>query len=60
MSTLTIDVNSLTESLAEAVHATETGQAQGLCKPCWPAAWADGKIEFPYDAVHVDFLLKAA
>lgn len=21
---------------------------------------ADGKIEFPYDAVHVDFLLKAA
>lgn len=114
MSTLTIDVCSLTESLAEAVRAMETGQAQGprysfsspqslmrtlggkrfdlvqALSGAGPVTireaarrtgrdvkavhgdvqallacgvldkTADGKIEFPYDAVHVDFLLKAA
>ena len=114
MSTLTIDVCSLTESLADAARAMETGQAQGprysFSSPqslmrtlggkrfdlvqslsgAGPVSireaarrtgrdvkavhgdvqallacgmldkTADGKIEFPYDAVHVDFMLKAA
>ena len=114
MSTLTIDVASLSDALADAVLAMDTGTAR---KPRYsfssPAALmrtlggkrfdliqslsgvgpvtireaarrvardvkavhgdvqvllacgviektADGKIELPYDAVHVDFLLKAA
>ena len=114
MNTLTIDVRSLTESLAEAALAMETGQAQGArysfsspqalmrtlggkrfdliqalsgAGPVTIREAArrvgrdvkavhgdvqtllacgvldktdDGKIEFPYDAVHVDFMLKAA
>lgn len=114
MNTLTIDVCSLTESLADAARAMETGQAQGP-RYSFSSAHAlmrtlggkrfdliqalsgagpvtireaarrvgrdvkavhgdvqtllacgvldkteDGKIEFPYDAVHVDFMLKAA
>ena len=114
MNTLTIDVRSLTESLAEAALAMETGQAQGArysfsspqalmrtlgdkrfdlihalsgAGPVTIREAArrvgrdvkavhgdvqtllacgvldktdDGKIEFPFDAVHVDFMLKAA
>ena len=114
MNTLTIDVRSLTDSLAEAALAMETGQAQGarysFSSPralmrtlggkrfdliqalsgtgpvtireaarrvgrdvkavhgdvqtllaCGVLDKTDeGKIEFPYDAVHVDFMLKAA
>ncbi len=114
MNTLTIDVRSLTESLAEAALAMETGHAQGArysfsspqalmrtlggkrfdliqalsgAGPVTIREAArrvrrdvkavhsdvqtllacgvldktdDGKIEFPYDAVHVDFMLKAA
>lgn len=114
MNTLTIDVRSLTENLAEAALAMETGQAQGA-RYSFSSPQAlmrtlggkrfdliqalsgtgpvtireaarrvgrdvkavhgdvqtllacgvldktdDGKIEFPYDAVHVDFMLKAA
>jgi predicted transcriptional regulator len=114
MNTLTIDVRSLSDSLADAVQAMESGRAQGP-KYSFSSAQAlmrtlggkrfdliqvlagagavtireaarrverdvkavhgdvqtllacgvldktaDGKIEFPYDAVHVDFLLKAA
>jgi predicted transcriptional regulator len=114
MNTLTIDVCSLTESLAAAARAMETGRAQGP-RYSFSSAQAlmrtlggkrfdliqalsgtgpvtireaarrvgrdvkavhsdvqtllacgvldktkDGKIEFPYDAVHVDFMLKAA
>ena len=114
MNTLTIDVRSLTDSLAEAALAMETGEAQGArysfsspqalmrtlggkrfdliqalsgAGPVTIREAArrvgrdvkavhgdvqtllacgvldktdDGKIEFPYDAVHVDFMLKAA
>lgn len=115
MNTLTIDVCSLTQSLADAARAMETGQAQAGPRYSFSSAQAlmrtlggkrfdliqalsgagpitlreaarrvgrdvkavhgdvhallacgvldktaDGKIEFPYDAVHVDFLLKAA
>ncbi len=114
MNTLTIDVRSLSDSMADAVKAMETGRAQGarygfssaqslmrtlggkrfdLIQALAGAGavtireaarrvgrdvkavhgdvqtllacgvldkTADGKIEFPYDAVHVDFLLKAA
>ena len=113
MNTLTIDARSLTDSLAEAALAMETGQAQGahysLSSPqalmrtlggkrfdliqalggAGPVTIReaarrvgrdvkavhgdvqtllacgvldktdDGKIEFPFDAVHVDFMLKA-
>ena len=114
MSTLKIDVRSLSDSLADAVQAMETGHAQqprysfssaqALMRTLGGKRFdliqalagagpvtlrkaarrvdrdvkavhgdvqvllacgvldktADGKIEFPYDAVHVDFLLKAA
>lgn len=114
MSTLKIDVRSLAGSLADAVKAMETGQAQpprysfssaqALMRTLGGKRFdliqalagagavtireaarrvdrdvkavhgdvqvllacgvldktSDGKIEFPYDAVHVDFLLKAA
>ena len=114
MSTLTIDVRSLSDSLADAVQAMETGRAQGPSYSFSSAQalmrtlggkrfdliqalartgdltireaarrverdvravngdvqtlltcgvldkTADGKIEFAYDTVHVDFLLKAA
>jgi predicted transcriptional regulator len=114
MSTLTIDVRSLSDGLAGAVQAMETGRVRGP-RYSFSSARAlmrtlggkrfdliqamagagaitireaarrverdvkavhgdvqtllacgvldkteDGKIEFPYDAVHVDFLLKAA
>jgi predicted transcriptional regulator len=114
MNTLTIDVCSLTESLADAARAMESGHVQGP-RYSFSSAQAlmrtlggkrfdliqalsgagpvtireaarrvgrdvkavhsdvqtllacgvldkteDGKIEFPYDAVHVDFMLKAA
>ena len=113
MNTLTIDVCSLTESLADAARAMESGKAQGP-RYCFSSAQAlmrtlggkrfdliqalsgvgpvtireaarragrdvkavhgdvqtllacgvldktdDGKIQFPYDAVHVDFMVKA-
>ena len=114
MNTLTIDVRSLTDILAEAALAMETGQAQGArysfsspqalmrtlggkrfdliqaLSGAGPVTireaarrvgrdvkavhadiqtllacgvlnkTEDGKIEFPYDAVHVDFMLTAA
>lgn len=114
MTTLTIDVRSLTDSLADAARAMQTGkpvgprysfsspqalmrtlggkrfdliQALSSAGPVTIREAArrverdvkavhsdvqallacgvldktdDGKIEFPYDAVHVDFLLKAA
>lgn len=114
MNTLTIDVRSLSDSLADAARAMESGKAQGsrysfsspqalmrtlggkrfdliqALSGAGPVTireaarrverdvkavhsdvqallvcgvldkTADGKIEFPYDAVHVDFLLKAA
>lgn len=114
MNTLTIDVRSLSDSLAEAARAMESGAPQGprysfsspqslmrtlggkrfdliqTLSGAGPVTireaarrverdvkavhgdvqallacgvldkTADGKIEFPYDAVHVDFLLKAA
>ena len=114
MSTLTIDVRSLSDSLADAAQSMKTGKAQAprysfssaqalmrtlggkrfdLIQTLGGAGavtireaarrvdrdvkavhgdvqvllacgvldkTADGKIEFPYDAVHVDFLLKAA
>ncbi len=114
VNTLTIDVRSLTESLADAARAMEMGQTQGS-RYSFSSAQAlmrtlggkrfdliqalsgagpvtiheaarrvgrdvkavyndvqtllacgvlnkteDGKIEFPYDAVHVDFMLTAA
>ena len=114
MNTLTMDVRSPSESMAEAVRALETGSGQGPRYSFSSAQalmrtqggkrfdliqslagtdavtireaarrvgrdvkavhgdvqtllacgvldkTADGKIQFPYDAVHVDFLLKAA
>lgn len=114
MNTLTIDVRSLSDSLAEAVRAMTSGKAQGprysfsspqalmrtlggkrfdliqALSGAGPVTIReaarrverdvkavhgdvqdllacgvldktdDGKIVFPYDAVHVDFLLKAA
>jgi predicted transcriptional regulator len=114
MTTLTIDVRSLTDSLADAARAMQTGKAIGP-RYSFPSPQSlmrtlggkrfdliqalsgagpvtireaarrvdrdvkavhsdvqallacgvldktdDGKIEFPYDAVHVDFMLKAA
>ena len=74
MSTLKIDVRSLSDSLAgvgavtireaacrverdvKAVH----GDVQVLLACGVLDKTADGETEFPYDAVHVDFLLKAA
>ncbi|MDQ5908336.1 MAG: hypothetical protein QG599_427 [Pseudomonadota bacterium] len=114
MNTVTFDVRSLADSLADFADAWKTGQASSprisfetpelLWKVLTPKRWqllkvlagagpitireaarrvgrdvkavhgevtallsagvlvktADGKIQFPYDAVHVDFLLKAA
>jgi predicted transcriptional regulator len=114
MNTLTIDVCSMTESLADAARAMETGQAQGprygfsspqalmrtlggkrfdliqALRGAGPVTireaarrvgrdvkavhgdvqtllacgvldkTEDGKIQFAYDAVHVDFMLKSA
>lgn len=114
MTTLTIDVRSLTDSLADAARAMQTGKSVGprysfsspqalmrtlggkrfdliqVLSGAGPVTIReaarrverdvkavhsdvqallacgvldktdDGKIEFPYDAVHVDFMLKAA
>jgi hypothetical protein len=52
VNTVVLEVQSLSETLADAARAMKTGRSEGEAR--------NGRIEFPFDAVKVEFLLRAA